>query len=288
MMPDSPTILEARGLTKRFGDFEAVKGVDLEVRAGEIYGFLGPNGAGKTTTIRMLSTLLNCTGGSIVVDGHPIPKDQRAAREIIGIAQQHNGLDRDITARENIIHHAILHKMPKKEYMAVMDELVDIFGLEPHLDKLISDLSGGWKKKVAIVGSMIHSPRILFLDEPTTGLDIKSRLLLWDIIKKLNARGTTIFLTTHYIEEAEALCDRISIIDGGRIIRTGTPEDLCNETGRVTIEENTDTYHRLTHFNTREEGKEYMATLEYPETAYLRKTRLEDAYLYFTDRGDAP
>ena len=288
MRPDSPTLLEAKGLTKRFGDFEAVKGVDLEVRAGEIYGFLGPNGAGKTTTIRMLSTLLNYTTGSIVIDGHQIPKDQRVARDIIGIAQQHNGLDRDITARENIIHHAILHKMPKKEYTVVMEELVSIFGLEPHLDKLISDLSGGWKKKVAIVGSMIHSPRILFLDEPTTGLDIKSRLLLWDIIKKLNARGTTIFLTTHYIEEAEALCDRISIINGGRIVRTGTPGELCDETGRITVEENTDDYHRLTHFKTPDEAKAYMATLEHPETAYLRNTRLEDAYLHFTDKGDSP
>lgn len=283
---ENDVLLRAHSLVKRFGDFTAVDNVDIEVKKGEIYGFLGPNGAGKTTTIRMLSTLLKPTSGELSIDGYSIPKDIKKARDLIGIAQQHNGLDRDITSLENIQHHAILHKMPRSEYEPKMRELIDMFGLEPYLNKLTSDLSGGWKKKVAIVGSIIHSPKILFLDEPTTGLDIKSRILLWDIIKKLNEMGTTIFLTTHYIEEAEALCDRISIIDGGKIVKTGVPSELCMELGKWTIEESDEDGRRLTYFSEMDKARNHLLTLDPSESAFMRETRLEDVYLRYTDREE--
>ncbi|MBQ8373280.1 MAG: ATP-binding cassette domain-containing protein, partial [Candidatus Methanomethylophilaceae archaeon] len=224
-------IVSSHGLVKRFGDFTAVDGIDLDIRRGKVFGFLGPNGAGKTTTMKMVTTLVPPTEGSVIICGHPISGTSDPVKEKIGIIQQHIALDRDVTVRENIRYHAILHRIPKRETDERIERLSAMMGLGPYMDKYVLKLSGGWKRRVAIVCAIIHEPEILFLDEPTAGLDTQSRHMLWKLIRELDRNGTTIFLTTHYMDEAEELCDRVAIIDHGRIIRMGTPRELCESIG---------------------------------------------------------
>ena len=201
--------------------------IDLDVKKGEVFGFLGPNGAGKTTTVRLLSSLATIDEGTVLIGGHDLVKEPRVAKSYMGVIQQHISLDKDLTVRENMIQHAMFHKIPRSQRNEKIDELVKYVGLEEYLDKMVDSLSGGWKRRVAIVCALFHNPDIIFLDEPTAGLDIQARRLLWDLIRKLNADGTTVFLTTHYIEEAESLCDRIGIINHGKIITVDTPQNLC-------------------------------------------------------------
>ncbi len=286
-------VIKAEDIKKSFDGFEAVKGIDIEVNEGEIFGFLGPNGAGKTTSIRMLTTMIRPTSGKIYINGFDIDKDLTSAKASIGVSQQHISLDKDISVRQNIKHHAMLHKMPSKEIESRMKELSDLMGLEPYMNKKITELSGGWKRRVSIICSIIHSPKILFLDEPTAGLDTKSRHMLWDLIRQLNLAGTTIFLTTHYIEEAEDLCHRVAVVNLGRIVAEGSPKELCNSIGYMTVEYSGPDGKRVTkHFPDRQSGKDFMATLdEGDSTMSLRKTTLEDVFLKVTGeeyktRGD--
>ena len=229
-------IIVATNLVKRYGEKNALDGIDLRIKRGEIFGFLGPNGAGKTTTVRILATLTNCDKGDVSIDGFDIKKNPTEAKIRIGVIQQSVSLDKDLTVWENMNHRAMMYQMTKKERGSRIKELTEYFSLSEYLDKKIDSLSGGWKKRVAIVCTMVHSPTIVFLDEPTVGLDIKARRLLWDLVRLLNKNGTTVFLTTHYIEEAENLCDRVGIIDEGKIIALGTPEILSNEVGKFTVE----------------------------------------------------
>ena len=283
-MPDDIIVVE--GLTVRFGDFTAVDDISLTVRRGEIYGFLGPNGAGKTTTARAVTTMRRPTSGRIVIDGHDVSVDARRARELIGVCQQNLALDVDISIRENIISKGVLHRIPRKELEARMIELSDVIGLTPFLDRLPRDLSGGWKRKTVILCALIHKPSILFLDEPTAGLDTQSRHMLWDIIRILNKRGTTVFITTHYMDEAESLCDRVSIITKGKIRATGTPRELCEKFGSFTVEYNAENGKRLVKFfHTREEAKQFYAEKE-SEGAVLRGTHLEDVFLEYSGKID--
>ncbi|MBR2254240.1 MAG: ABC transporter ATP-binding protein [Candidatus Methanomethylophilaceae archaeon] len=233
---DDP-VVKVEDLSVRFGDFTAVDGVSFEVYRGEIFGFLGPNGAGKTTTIRTITTIQKPSGGKVLIDGHDISDDFIEARKRIGIAQQHISLDVELTVRQNLIHHAMLHKIPKKDMERIIKEKSELLELGDYMDRKAEKLSGGWKRKASIVCAILHEPTVLFLDEPTAGLDTHSRHLLWDLIRNLNASGTTIFLTTHYIEEAESLCDRVAIIDHGRLLKTGSPEELEQEIGPVTVED---------------------------------------------------
>ena len=193
-------IVSIDNLVKRYGDKVAVDHLCLNIRKGELFGFLGPNGAGKTTTVRCVSTLTGYDEGTIIVDGHDLKNDPIAAKNCMGVIQQQISLDKDLTVRENMISHAMYHMIPKKEREVKIAELSDYFGLGEYLDKPVDTLSGGWKKRVAIVCAVLHRPKVLFLDEPTSGLDINARRLLWDVVKNLNASGTTILLTTHYIE----------------------------------------------------------------------------------------
>jgi len=279
-------LISARGLVMRFGGHNAVDHVDVSVREGEIYGFLGPNGAGKTTTIRMLTTLLTPTSGDIHINGIPIPEGAKEARKLIGIVQQQISLDKDISVRENIIYHAILHKMPKSTVKERLEELSDLMGLTPFLDYTVINLSGGWKRKTAIVCALMHRPKVLFLDEPTAGLDTQSRHALWDMIRQLNKAGTTIFLTTHYIEEAEFLCDRVAVINKGRIIALGSPTDLCNQIGRIAVEyDNDDGARAYRYFPDRSAAKEFAGTMEDNDSVLTRKTNLEDVFLELTGRN---
>ena len=275
-------IIEIRDLVKSYGDKHALNGVDFCVDEGEFFGFLGPNGAGKTTTVRCIATLTGFDSGSIIVDGVDIKKDPVGAKGRIGVIQQQVSLDKDLTVRENMISHAMYHMIPKKERDARIDELTEYFSLKEYLDKPVDSLSGGWKKRAAIVCAVLHEPKVLFLDEPTSGLDINARRLLWDVLKSLHQKGTTIFLTTHYIEEAEALCDRVGIIDHGKIIALDKPKALCEKVGSTAVEfmEGDKTQYR--YFESREAAKAFISTLESEDNVLMRSTNLEDVFVELT------
>ncbi len=275
------SVVEVEDLVVRFGDLSAVDGVTFDVREGEIFGFLGPNGAGKTTTIRTMTTIQRPTSGKVVIDGFDTRTDYLEARRRIGITQQHISLDKDLTVRQNMKHHALLHKIPSSEIGGRIEDTAAMLELGDHMDRRIADLSGGWKRKAAIVCSMIHDPSILFLDEPTAGLDTRSRHMLWDLVRMLNRKGTTIFLTTHYIEEAESLCDRVAIIDHGRIVAIGTAEELRGMIGRVAVETTDDDGRlRIEYFGSRDEAKAHASSME--GYINIRRTTLEDVFLEIT------
>lgn len=280
------SIAEVRDLVVRFGDFTAVDGLSFDVKDGEVFGFLGPNGAGKTTTIRTITTIQRPTSGKVFIDGHDTSVDYLEARKLIGIAQQHIALDKDLTIRQNIKQHALLHKIPKSEMESRIEYAAELLGLQEYMDRKVESLSGGWKRKASIVCAIVHQPRLLLLDEPTAGLDTRSRHLLWDLVRDLNSRGTTILLTTHYIEEAESLCDRVAIINHGRLVAVGTVEELREIIGRVAVEYQEDNRQTARYFPTRDAAKAYSATLG---DIYfnIRRTTLEDVFLELTgeDRG---
>lgn len=280
------SIAEVRDLVVRFGDFTAVDGLSFDVKDGEVFGFLGPNGVGKTTTIRTITTIQRPTSGKVFIDGHDTSVDYLEARKLIGIAQQHIALDKDLTIRQNIKQHALLHKIPKSEMESRIEYAADLLGLQEYMDRKVESLSGGWKRKASIVCAIVHRPRLLLLDEPTAGLDTRSRHLLWDLVRDLNSRGTTILLTTHYIEEAESLCDRVAIINHGRLVAVGTVEELRDIIGRVAVEYQEDNRQTVRYFPTRDAAKAYSATLG---DIYfnIRRTTLEDVFLELTgeDRG---
>ncbi|MCC6340390.1 MAG: ATP-binding cassette domain-containing protein [Acidimicrobiia bacterium] len=224
------------GLVKTFDGggraVEAVRGVDLDVRRGEVFGFLGPNGAGKSTTVRMLTTLMTITAGTAWVAGVDVAADPHAVRARIGVALQEAGLDPRQTGRELLVLQARLFGMTRGEGAARAQELLELVELTDAADRRIKGYSGGMKRRLDLASALVHRPDVLFLDEPTTGLDPVSRLTVWDEVRRVNASGTTVFLTTQYLEEADQLCDRIAIIDAGLIVREGTPRALKDELRR--------------------------------------------------------
>jgi ABC-2 type transport system ATP-binding protein len=225
----APAVL-AEGLVKHYEDgderVEAVRGVDLEVRNDEIFGFLGPNGAGKSTTVRMLTTLLSITGGRAQVAGVDVASDPDEVRRQIGVALQEAGLDPRQTGRELLVLHGRLFGLSAAEADEKARELLALVELEDAADRVTKGYSGGMQRRLDLAAALVHEPRVLFLDEPTTGLDPASRLTVWEELRRINGRGTTVFLTTQYLEEADQLCDRIAIIVDGRIVRAGTPNEL--------------------------------------------------------------
>jgi ABC-2 type transport system ATP-binding protein len=228
--------VRAEGLVKtyksRADTVEAVRGVDLEVRAGEAFGFLGPNGAGKSTTVRMLTTLLTITSGTAEVAGIDVAKQPDRARRKIGVALQEAGLDPRQTGRELLVLQGRLFGLNAPGAVERANQLLTLMELDDAADRRIKGYSGGMKRRLDLASALVHEPEVLFLDEPTTGLDPASRLTVWDEVRRINARGTTVFLTTQYLEEADQLCDRLAIIDGGRIVRQGTPDELKDELRR--------------------------------------------------------
>jgi ABC-2 type transport system ATP-binding protein len=226
----APVAVEAEGLVKtyrsRAGTVEAVRGVDLRVDAGEIFGFLGPNGAGKSTTIRMLTTLLTITAGTARVAGLDIAEQPDAVRRRIGVALQEAGLDPRQSGRELLVLQGRLFGLSAHEATTRAVALLDLLELTDAADRRIKTYSGGMKRRLDLASALVHEPEVLFLDEPTTGLDPASRVTVWDEVRRINDLGTTIFLTTQYLEEADQLCDRLAIIDDGRIVREGTPARL--------------------------------------------------------------
>lgn len=218
--------IEAADLVKRFGSIPAVDGVSFRVLSGEFFAFLGPNGAGKTTTIHILCTLLRPTSGRVWVCGHDCASEPHEVRRSIGLVFQETTLDRDLTAYENLLFSCYLHGMKKRVAEERIAELLDLFGLADRRNELAKQLSGGMRRLLDIARGILQRPRILFLDEPTIGLDPQARIRIWDFLGELRQReGMTIFLTTHYIEEAEG-CDRVAIMDHGKIVELGRPEEL--------------------------------------------------------------
>src|SRR6188508_2362431 len=222
--------VEAHQLVKQFsgkdGDVDAVRGVDLAVETGSVFGFLGPNGAGKSTTVKMLTTLMTITSGTARVAGVDVAADPYRARRSIGVALQEAGLDPRQTGRELLVLQGRLFKLAPRRAAERAQELLELVELEDAADRRIKGYSGGMKRRLDLASALVHEPEVLFLDEPTTGLDPASRLTVWDEVRRINERGTTVFLTTQYLEEADQLCDRLAIIDDGCIVREGTPARL--------------------------------------------------------------
>ena len=218
--------VEAVELTKKFGDFTAVDRVSFTIKRGEIFGFLGPNGAGKTTTIRVLSTLTRPTSGTATVAGYDILKDSKKVRQLIGYSAQAAGLMENATGRENLDLFGRYHHMEGSALKQKIDELLALVNLTEDANRLVKNYSGGMRKRLEIATALVHQPKMLFLDEPTLGLDIQIRVNIWDYVRRLAGEGITILLTTHYLEEADRLSHRVAIIDKGQIMATGTPDEL--------------------------------------------------------------
>lgn len=238
-------------LVKKYGDFAAVDDISFEVPKGEIFAFLGPNGAGKTTTIKMLTTLLQPTSGSIRLNGYDPKHEQDEVRKSFGIVFQDSSLDDELTAYENLEFHAVLYRVPKSVWKSRIEELLNFVELWDRRNALAKTFSGGMKRRLEIARGLLHHPKIFFLDEPTLGLDPQTRNHLWNYIKGLNKKeGTTIFFTTHYMEEAEKVAQRIAIIDHGKIIAVGTAKQLKQKTKTKSLEE---AFLKLTGYSIREE-----------------------------------
>jgi ABC-2 type transport system ATP-binding protein len=230
-------IIEAKDVVKRFGEITAVDGISFAVKEGEIFAFLGPNGAGKSTTISMLTTMLKPTSGKLKLAGHDVTKEQASARKSFGIVFQDPALEEELTAYENMAIHAVLYSVDKKDQASRIEELMKLVDLWERRDSYVKTYSGGMRRRLEIARGLMHHPKILFLDEPTLGLDTQTRNLLWDYVKKLSENeGMTIFFTTHYLDEAEAVAQRIAIIDHGKIVATGTVAELTKKTKTKSLE----------------------------------------------------
>lgn len=228
-----PAILEVHNLVKKYGDFTAVKGVSFEIQQGEIFSLLGPNGAGKTTTISMLSTLYDPTGGDAMIGGHSVKKDPMAVRQIIGVVPQDLALYEDLTARENLEFWGQMYGLGGKELSGRIDEVLEQIGLVEKAKDRVRTYSGGMKRRVNIGVGLLHKPRLLFMDEPTVGIDPQSRRAILDTVKDLNRLGMTVLYTTHYMEEAAELSNRVGIIDHGELIAIGSQQELTRQVGQT-------------------------------------------------------
>ncbi len=273
-------MIETRDLTKYFGDLGAVQSVGFSVGKGEVFGLLGPNGAGKTTTIRMLTTLLTPTSGSASVAGHDILFDQLRVRRSIGVVPQMLNLDIDLTCAENLEYHGRLHRMHVSDREARTGELLRFTGLWEKRDTPVEHLSGGMRRRLLIARGLMHRPRVVFMDEPTVGLDPQARRMIWGLIESLKKSGITIMLTTHYIEEADALCDRVAIMRAGKIIALDTPAGLKARVGRISLEciGNRDVPRRF--FQTREEAISAGSGMSCD--LLIRESTLEDVFISLT------
>ncbi len=244
-------IAEVRNLVKVFGDFTAVNNISFDVKKGEIFAFLGPNGAGKSTTIKMLTTLLRPTSGDIILDGHNPMKDPEKVRRSFGIVFQDPSLDDELTAKENMDFHGVLYGVPSRLRKARIEELMNFVELWDRRDSLVKEFSGGMKRRLEIARGLLHHPKLIFLDEPTLGLDPQTRNHMWSYLQDLNKKeGITVFFTTHYMEEAARIAERIAIIDHGAIVASGSADELTRQTGTASLE---DAFLKLTGYTIREE-----------------------------------
>jgi ABC-2 type transport system ATP-binding protein len=276
MAPEA--VIETHGLRRVFKSRQrevvAVAGVDLLVQAGEIFGFLGPNGAGKTTTLRMLATLMPPSGGTARVAGCELATEAARIRERIGYVGQAGGADREITGRTELVFQGRLYGMGVPQAQRRAAELIDMLELDGAADRKVATYSGGQKRRLDIGLGLVHSPQLLFLDEPTTGLDPQSRARVWDEVRKMHDRGVTVFLTTHYLDEADALCDRVAIIDYGKIVAEGTPEELKRAVAGDVV--------TLTVAGDQQRAFELLK-----DQPFVREAKLEDGSVHlYVDRGE--
>jgi ABC-2 type transport system ATP-binding protein len=261
-------IIHVENLLKKYGNFTAVDHISFDVERGKIFGFLGPNGAGKTTSIKMLTTLLKPTGGRILLDGRDPAREQAEARRSFGIVFQDPSLDDELTAKENMEFHGVLYKVPPGLRKRRTEELLKIVELWDRRDSLVKQFSGGMKRRLEIARGLLHHPRILFLDEPTVGLDPQTRNHIWNYIRNLNRlEKITVFFTTHYMEEADRVADRVTILDHGKIIAQGTPASLKKKTGAKSLE---DAFIRLTGHSLRDEDASGLETLRMHKKMWRR------------------
>ncbi len=275
-------MIEITGLTKKYADRTAVDNLDLSVEKGELFGLLGPNGAGKTTVIKLLTTLTRADAGRIVINGCRIPEDERRIKAMIGVVSQHFNLDLELTARENLELHGRLHRIPDGTRRRRIGELLELVELTERSDDMVQDFSGGMKRRLMIARALLHQPQILFLDEPTVGLDPAVRRRLWEFIRMLAGQGLTVLLTTHYIEEAENLCNRVAILHQGKRIAFDSPSNLCRGLGEYVVEwrQGEDPEGRF--FADRLAAAQFAAQLS--TAATIRRSNLEDVFIELTGR----
>jgi lipooligosaccharide transport system ATP-binding protein len=274
-----PQVLHARGLTKDFGSFRAVDGIDFDVAAGEAFGFLGPNGAGKSSTMRMIACVSPPSGGVLRVLGGDPRRSGSAIRARLGVVPQEDTLDVELTVRENLVVHGRYFDLPRRAAGARADELLEFVGLADRAASKVEPLSGGQKRRLIIARGLVNSPDLLLLDEPTTGLDPQARHVVWDRLYRLKSRGVTVVLTTHYMDEAEQLCDRLVVMDNGRIVAEGSPRDLVSRyCSREVLE---------LRFPTAPPGAEAPAGPPALDGLGERVEALADRVLIYADDGDA-
>lgn len=275
-------------LTKSYGskrDVIAVDNLSFEVEEGQVFCLLGPNGAGKTTTIRILNTLLKKDRGKIYFFDMDLDKKPQEIKNIIGVVQQHTNVDSELTVWENLLIHAMLHRMKKSIFEERAIQLLTAMDMIDKKNRFANKLSGGERRKLTIIKALLHNPKILFLDEPTVGLDTITRRAIWDSIKQLRSSGKTIILTTHYIEEAQMLSDLVLIIDKGKKIVEESPYSLISKLGKIILEyqENSKTIYKF--FNSKQEAKRFSANLKDLESILIRETNLEDVFIAMTGNG---
>ncbi len=266
-------------LTKNFSNFRAVEDVSFTVQKGEAFALLGPNGAGKTTIIRMLTTLSLPTAGSIFINGIDLVKNPQEIKKYIGIVHQKMNIDNDLTAKENLLLHAKLHHMDEKKAIKRIDELLDFVELIERKDQVIKNFSGGMKRRLMIARAILHEPKVLFLDEPTVGLDPQVRRRIWELIRLMHAQGMSLILTTHYIEEAEQLCQKVAIMNKGKLLVVEQPQVLCDNYGNYVVEDYS--------FACKNKFfKDHQAAVDYANTcgdnSFVRKITLEDVFVELT------
>ncbi len=270
-------MIKINTLKKIYGDITAVDDLSLSIEAGRFFGLLGPNGAGKTTLIRLMVGLIAPDEGTVHIDGHLIHRDANEIKKRIGIVSQHMNLDKELSVFENMEFSGRMYGLTGKASKAKAEEMIEFFGLQKHRKKICKKLSGGMKRKLMIAKALMHDPTVLFLDEPTVGVDAVARRDIWRLLKEINDRGTTILLTTHYMEEAHTLCDEIGLMNAGQILRKDTPEGLIDRLGSTAVETN----NTSKYFSSMDEAKVFAKSLN--EMYTMRKTTLEDVFITMSE-----
>lgn len=276
-------MIEIKSVSKKYDDVKAVNELSIKIEKGDFFGLLGPNGAGKTTLIKMIIGLLDVNEGEILIEGENLTRDSLDIKRKIGVVSQHVNLDKEISVYENMYFSGMLYKLEKKLIKERIAEILGFLKLDKVKDRECKKLSGGMKRKLMIGRALIHDPDYIFLDEPTVGIDLNSRKEIWDFLKLMKSKGKTIVLTTHYIEEAESLCDRVALMDEGKIFHDDIPRNLINSLGNFTVEYFTKNGKTMyDYFNTLEEAKRFSNNINGNYT--LRDTTLEDVFYSFANK----
>ena len=276
-------MIELRNITKKFDNFTAVDSLNLKIETGEFFGLLGPNGAGKTTTISMLSTLLLPTEGEILIDGERLDRKRADLKRKISVITQEYSMRQDMNMDEIMEYQGRLYYMPVKKIRQKSEELLEFCGLADFRKRSVRKLSGGMKRKLMVCRALLTDPEILLLDEPTAGMDALSRRQMWNLLRQLNDKGLTILLTTHYIEEAQSLCGRVALMNGGKLEKTDTPQGFIDRLGAYAVDEAAADGAKSSYFHKREDAIAYLSGIS-GKTA-LRDTTLEDVFIEYAGKG---